>query len=215
MELDPVDLALRVDALPEPSARPRRFLRQPRSETKWTRRTTPTDAAAGLLAAPIPGSLRRVPEQVEPRVEVASNKALAAGWYPDSEVPGSLRWWDGVQWTEERAVQAPSATSARSERVWAAVSHLGVPFWSLILPTVVWSVSPVGSFRRLHARQAFSYQLVYLPFHLFFTAVMLWGPGGPLLICMLVGLILELPQIARAMMRKKPYPLPPFQLLKP
>jgi hypothetical protein len=120
----------------------------------------------------------RVPEQVEPRVEVASNKA-------------------------------------RSERVWAAVSHLGVPFWSLILPTVVWSVSPVGSFRRLHARQAFSYQLVYLPFHLFFTALMLWGPVGPLLICMLVGFILELPQIARAMMGKKPYPLPPFQLLKP
>jgi hypothetical protein len=105
--------------------------------------------------------------------------------------------------------------SVRSERLWAAVSNLGVPFWSLILPTIVWAVSPVGSFRRLHARQAFSYQLVYLPFHLFFTALMIWGPVGPLLICMLVGLIFELPQIARAIVGKKPYPWPPFQLLKP
>ena len=117
--------------------------------------------------------------------------------------------------TPVRVVQAPSSISARTERIWAAVSHLGVPFWSIILPTIVWAVSPVGSFRRIHARQAFSYQLVYLPFHLFFTALMLWGPVGPLLICMLIGFILELPQIARAMMGKKPYPLPPFQLLKP
>ena len=154
-------------------------------------------------------------EHAEPQVEDASSNAAVAGWYPDSEVPGSLRWWDGDQWTDQRALHAPSAISGRSERVWAAVSHLGVPFWSMILPTIVWSVSPVGSFRRSHARQAFSYQLVYLPFHLCFTALMLWGPVGPLLICMLVGFILELPQIGRALMGKKPYPLPPFQLLTP
>ena len=161
------------------------------------------------------GHSARVSEQAEPDVEAASNNAVAVGWYPDAEVPpGSLRWWDGDQWTDQRAVQAPSAISARSERVWAAVSHLGVPFLSMALPTIVWSVSPVGSFRRIHARQAFSYQLVYLPFHVFFTALMLWGPVGPLLICMLVGFILELPQIARALMGREPYPLPPFQLLK-
>ena len=156
-----------------------------------------------------------VSEQAEPHAEGASTKTLVAGWYPDSAAPGFLRWWDGDQWTEQRVVQGPPGMSVRSERLWAAVSHLGVPFWSLILPTIVWAVSPVGSFRRLHARRAFSYQLLYLPFHLFFTALMIWGPVGPLLICMLVGFILELPQIARAVMGKDPYPLPPFQLLKP
>lgn len=155
-------------------------------------------------------------EQAEPRVEAESDAAAVAGWYPDSEVPGSLRWWNGDQWTADRAVQALSATSVRSERTWAAVSHLGVPFGSVTLPAFVWLVSPVGSFRRAHARQALSYQLVYLPFHVFFTVLlMLWGSVGPLLICMLVGFVLELPQIARALLGRNPYPLPPFQLLKP
>jgi Protein of unknown function (DUF2510) len=157
-------------------------------------------------------------EQTGRQVEASSSGAAAPGWYADASTPGSLRWWDGDQWTDHRAARVPSAISERperSERVWAAVSHLGVPFWSMILPTIVWSVSPVGSFRRVHARQAFSYQVVYLPFHAFFTAMMIWGRVGPLLICMLVGFVLELPQIARALMGKAPYPLPPFLLLGP
>lgn len=32
-----------------------------------------------------------------------------ANWYPDPEVPGQQRYWDGTQWTEHRAPGAGSA----------------------------------------------------------------------------------------------------------
>lgn len=35
--------------------------------------------------------------------------APVAGWYPDPEVAGRLRYWDGTQWTEHLAAAAPPA----------------------------------------------------------------------------------------------------------
>ena len=32
----------------------------------------------------------------------------AAGWYPDADVVGGERWWDGVQWSDNRRPSAPA-----------------------------------------------------------------------------------------------------------
>ena len=37
-----------------------------------------------------------------------------AGWYPDTEVPGGLRYWDGISWTEHRTPPAAPAVPAAS-----------------------------------------------------------------------------------------------------
>jgi hypothetical protein len=34
---------------------------------------------------------------------------VPAGWYPDPDSPGIVRWWDGEAWTERRAPAAPPA----------------------------------------------------------------------------------------------------------
>jgi hypothetical protein len=33
---------------------------------------------------------------------------VAAGWYPDPEVPGHVRYWDGAQWTDHRQPKPPN-----------------------------------------------------------------------------------------------------------
>lgn len=35
-----------------------------------------------------------------------------ADWYPDPEVPGQQRYWDGSQWTEHRAPGTPATPAA-------------------------------------------------------------------------------------------------------
>lgn len=37
---------------------------------------------------------------------------VAAGWYPDPEVGGQLRWWDGTRWSEHVAPAQPLAGAA-------------------------------------------------------------------------------------------------------
>src|SRR4051812_36213479 len=42
------------------------------------------------------------------RTRMATTTTAPAGWYPDTTQPGTERYWDGQQWTDEtRAAQVP------------------------------------------------------------------------------------------------------------
>jgi len=101
-----------------------------------------------------------------------------------------------------------------SHRAWAAASHLGMPFWSFLLPLFVWLLSKPDSFQRIHARQAFSFQLVWLPVGFVGTVLMIWAVE-PLLLLIALGFIIELPQVARALIGRPPFRFPRFSVLEP
>ena len=63
----------------------------------------------------------------------------APGWYPDPSVAGTVRWWDGTQWSEHRA-PAPMPYVARETDGYAIASLIaavvGVPIVPIVLGVI-------------------------------------------------------------------------------
>ncbi len=139
-----------------------------------------------------------------------------AGWLPAPFVPGALRWWDGTQWTDQVITPGPKPRSERFDRFWAAASHVGTFCGGPLTPLIVWSASPTGSLRRSHARQAFAYQMVYLPVYVLVLVkeLVFANRVESVFICVGIGVALTVPQMIRAAIGKPPWPVPPFFRLR-
>lgn len=48
------------------------------------------------------------------------------GWYPDPDIPGGLRWWNGSQWTAEPAPSGADASVAQGAEK-SPAAHLSTP----------------------------------------------------------------------------------------
>ncbi len=73
-----------------------------------------------------------------------------AGWYPDPEVAGGQRYWDGTQWTEHKAGAAPVAPGGptaggpvvvdANARQWALFAHLSALLLGWLGPLIIYLV---------------------------------------------------------------------------
>ena len=122
----------------------------------------------------------------------------APGWYPDPEVAGGQRYWDGSQWTEHKAPGAQPAPAPgapvpidSNATQWALFAHLSalggavVGGLSFIGPLIIYLVKKdEHPFIADQAREALNFNLSAL---LYFVVA---GIATFVLVFVLVGLLL-------------------------
>jgi uncharacterized Tic20 family protein len=125
---------------------------------------------------------------------------------------------DAKPWQADslQSVAMPDTLTTADRRV-AALAHLGVPIYGLFLPLIVWAVSASKPFRRAHARQAFSFQCIFLALWVVAVGLTIFGALSPLalLSILAVALLIELPQVRRALVGEQPFRMVPFEILQP
>jgi uncharacterized Tic20 family protein len=92
----------------------------------------------------------------------------------------------------------------------AAFAHLGIPIYGPLLPLIVRAVSKDKPFRREHASQALAYQLCFYGLWLILTVLCIIYEALPMNVMGVVavlGFLLEVPQVARALRGQPPFHL--------
>jgi uncharacterized protein len=70
----------------------------------------------------------------------------APGWYPDPNVPGGQRYWDGTQWTEHQSAPAQAAAPGGvvmidpNAKQWALFAHLSALLLGWLGPLIIYLV---------------------------------------------------------------------------
>jgi hypothetical protein len=99
-----------------------------------------------------------------------------ANWYPDPEVPGQQRYWDGTQWTEHRA---PGVGAQPQGAAWGAASDTqvqgGQPAWGQ-QPQQAWGQQAQPASGSTNGLAITSLVVAILSFFLAFVAI--GGLGG-------------------------------------
>ena len=71
------------------------------------------------------------------------NDLPAAGWHPDPEQAGTLRYWDGQTWTDQRAPMPPGYTGPAEKRKGLRKMTWVLIVWCALI--LIWAIAGGGS----------------------------------------------------------------------
>jgi uncharacterized protein len=149
-----------------------------------------------------PSAQRDKPAQPQ---DPSRETGAAAGWYPDPQVPGQQRYWDGSNWTDQKApyaaqatARAPAVADPAQARQWGMFAHLSallgglVGGFSFLGPLIIYLVKKDDDpFIADQSREALNFNLSALLYFVvvgFATVVLFIVLIGILLIPVLIGM---------------------------